>query len=335
MTTAVNERQGYFAGLAEHFGAGWNRFWFMPSDPFTLSLLRVLLGAMAIVMAATYTPDLDRLLGPEGFLPLETVTSLISQRDEQLGLGRVWRFSYFDYVGSSQELWLAHGVSLAVLIAFTLGAFSRVTSVLALGVVLSYLHRSSLVTSQFEPVLVFPMFYLCFGPSGAYLSIDAWMRRRKSNIELVVAPDSMTTIAIRFIQVHLALVYMMSVLAKMFGDVWWNGTAMWWLTLNSPERLLDFRFLGSSQVGNFVINAWSHAQVLFELAFPVLIWNRWARPLLLVIGVVLWTLMGLVTGLVSFSAMMVVASVAFIEPEQAKRLYAAVMSRHPATRTSS
>ncbi|HEX3868847.1 MAG TPA: hypothetical protein VHV77_00280 [Pirellulales bacterium] len=326
-------QKGYLSQLTQHFGEGWNRFWFLPSDPFTLSVMRVLVGLLAIALVASFTPDLDRFFGPRSFLPVETVETLVAQRHAN---EPVWQFSYLDYIRNGRELWVAHGVSLAVLAVFTLGLYSRISAIAALIVVLSYMHRAALITSQFEPVLAFLMFYLCFGPCGAYASIDAWLRRRRlrPGENDVVAPSSTATISIRLIQVHLVAVFVMSVLAKMFGDVWWNGTAVWWLTTNSPARLVDFQFLASNKAGIYVTNAWSHAQVVYELLFPVLIWNRWARPLLIVVGVVMWTLMALLTGLLGFSAAMVVASFAFVTPDEARRLCSLALARHPESRTA-
>ena len=37
-----------------------------------------------------------------------------------------------------------------------------------------------------------------------------------------------------------------------------------------------------------IVAAWSHAITLYLLAFPVLVWNRLARPLILAWGVAVW-----------------------------------------------
>ena len=34
----------YFARLADAFGQGWTRFWFTPSDPTILSVIRICVG---------------------------------------------------------------------------------------------------------------------------------------------------------------------------------------------------------------------------------------------------------------------------------------------------
>ena len=46
----------YFRTLSSRFGNGWNRFWFAPSDPMTLGVIRIFtalvaLGALSDVFA--------------------------------------------------------------------------------------------------------------------------------------------------------------------------------------------------------------------------------------------------------------------------------------------
>jgi hypothetical protein len=69
-----------------------------------------------------------------------------------------------------------------------------------------------------------------------------------------------------------------------------------------------------------LVNAWTHAIVVFELLFGILIWVRPARPLLLGLAVVAWGLLALVTGQVAFCAMMVIANMCFLPPSLGVRI---------------
>jgi hypothetical protein len=199
-----------------------------------------------------------------------------------------------------------------------------VTSVLALIVVLSYFHRAPLVTGQFEPILAMVMFYLCLGPSGRCLSIDSLLARRKAAAAGPSAVDRLAptgsfaaTVAIRLMQVHLAAIYLMMALGKLLGGnyepVWWTGDAMLWLVAKPESRLMDLTWLPQ-----YVLNAWTHLVVWTELLFPVLIWNRLARPLVLAVSTLVWASLAVATGLVPFCLMMVVANLAFV-PSSALR----------------
>jgi len=318
MVAAISE---YFSTLCDRFGQGWNRFWFTPSDPLLLSLLRVLTGALAFYVVFSYTPDLQRFFGPGGLLAVDAV--------EQLR-GDFFGWSYLSYTTTAGSLWAAHIAGLFVLALFALGLFTRITSVLSLVVLLSYIHRAPILVSEAESVLAFLMFYLCLGPSGAYLSLDGLLdrllaRRRASALpvhELAKAKSGpanswAATIAVRLVQVHLAVVYAMMFLAQLQGAVWWDGSAVWWLIGRPDSALVDFSGLHAHP---WIVNAWTHSIVAFEAAFALLAWNRLAAPLLVVIGCVVWTLLALLTGMVAFALVMMIGSLAFLPESSVRRL---------------
>src|SRR5947207_3023714 len=118
----------YFQSLCDRFGDGWNRFWFTPSDPCILGPIRFLTGLVALYLHATLTPDLVRFFGAGGWIPLDAVTQL-NGGDRPL--------SYLNFLGTPGELWTGHALAGLVLVAFTAGLFTCITSILSLLVLLS------------------------------------------------------------------------------------------------------------------------------------------------------------------------------------------------------
>jgi hypothetical protein len=325
----------YFSELCESFGDGWNRFWFRPSDPAPLCLIRIAAGLVTLYLLATYTPDLETFFGPNGLETPELLASLQAEPgrfDRQSvvhqirdSLPKQFGFSYLNFLDTPGLRKAGHFAGLTVLAMFTAGLFTRVTSVMSLLVLLSYVHGGPLLTAQVEPILAFVLLYLCLGPAGADWSLDRWLARRRHGAAPVAlqaaysspaaAPtrrSSAATISIRLIQVHLALVYAMMAIGKVSSDVWWSGSAMWWLMAKTESRLVDFTWLHGARVA---VDALTNAVMLYQIAFPILIWNRLARPLLLGLGVVVWGLLALVTGMVPFALALLIASVAFVSAE--------------------
>jgi hypothetical protein len=114
--------------------------------------------------------------------------------------------------------------------------------------------------------------------------------------------------------------YLMMGLTKLGGsDAWWGGEAVWWLIAHSESRLVDFTFL---HAWPYFLNAWTLSIVAFELLYGILIWNRLARPLLIGVSIVHWLLIGLLTGLLSYAAMMIAANLVFISPAFLRQLAA-------------
>ncbi len=101
----------YIRELTDRFGSGWNRFWFVPSDPAPLCAMRVLIGLIALYMQLTFTFDLQAFFGPGGLLPQSLNESLSYYN--RVGL------SIFHYTGSTTELWIAHWLCTAAIVLFS------------------------------------------------------------------------------------------------------------------------------------------------------------------------------------------------------------------------
>ena len=340
---------GYFKTLATEVGHGWNRFWFTPGDPFALGVMRVAAGLMSLYLLATCTPgDLDRYFGSHGMVPLEMLRSLEEQtRDgaRQMLPGQVreampreFRFSYLDHFQSTSGLMTVHILGMAVLLLFTCGLFTRITSFAALIIVLSYLHRGPMLTSQVEPILAFVLFYLCLGPAGATCSVERWRavrRRQASFADHSQPPENCSspwaTVSLRLIQVHLVLVCAMMAVGKLGGSfmgdngdyMWWNGLGMWYVIARTEQRMIDLTVLHKLPL---LVHAWSYAVMFWQAAFPILVWNRLLRPLMLGFNAVMWALLAPVIGNIPLAVMMIVASLAFVPAETLR----AVVSRRRA-----
>jgi hypothetical protein len=320
MLAAVND---YFRTLGQAFANGWNRFWFLPSDPYPLGVIRVFTGLIAIWLHVTLLPDLGRLFAAGGWLPVEVI---------QRTTGRGFPLSYLNFASSPTDLLIAHFLGLAVLMLFTLGFWTRLTSILAFVVMISNVHRAPMITSQVEPIVTMVLFYLCLGPAGASWSLDRLFARRKAiaagSFVPPVSKSFTATLSLHLMQVHLAMLYAMMGAAKLMGSAWWTGMGVWWLVARPESRLLDL-----TGMPLFLINFWTHAVVAFELGFSILIWIRLARPLLLGIAVVMWSLMAILTGQIEFSLMMLVANLCYCSPDWL-RSCSATFSRRPAGATA-
>lgn len=287
----------YFSQVAAAFGRGWTRFWFTPSDPATLCAIRLLVGLLVVYLHATLSWDLMAFFGPEGMLPAAQIAPLEADT-----------FSYLNYVSQPGALWAVHLAGLAVLLLFTAGCWTRLTSILALIVFLSDINRAPMIAGRTESVAAMLLCYLCLAPCGRRFSIDGLIGRRRGYLH--GGSSTMATIATRLIQIHLALLVGMMGLSQLSSDVWWMGTGMWTL-MARRSRLVDTTWLAAWPK---LINFWTHAVVFFELCFGVLIWVPLARPLLLASGVLVWASLALVTGDVTFALAMGIASLAFVSP---------------------
>lgn len=319
----------------------WNRFWFRPSDPTTLGLMRLCCGVLIVYVHLSYSWGLLSYVGDKGWLDLRTLDE-VRHKEQVLVLPSDWgsqpvvidqgRFiwSVFFHVTDPFWIWAFHLAVLAVMVLFTLGLWTRITSVLAWAGSLCFIHRAPTLLFGMDTMSNIVLLYLMIGPCGDVLSLDRWLARRaarrRGQPEPPVEPSVSATFATRLTQVHFCIIYLAAGTSKLLGAAWWNATA--------PSLvMLNYNFAPMSNHLYSDLMTWlvqhrplwevlSSAQVLFtfvvEIGLPFLIWQRRTRWLMMCGSVLMHTGIGLFMGLVTFSLMMLVMLLAFMPPEVVK-----------------
>ncbi|MDZ4819056.1 MAG: hypothetical protein SGJ20_08795 [Planctomycetota bacterium] len=299
----------YSQTLVQEFGRGWNRFWFTPSDGRVLGMIRILTGLSAIWWYLSYYPDLEGWFGPDGLFSVAAT--------EQFVGGRTY-FSIFDHANTLGNLWATYWIGLVFIVLATVGFYTRIFSVLAFVWVVSLLWRAPMLSRPVDDILTMLMFYLCIGSAGAQFSLDRLLRDRKTaagtspQIQVREGGSSWSTVALRLIQVHTTLILVASAIAQLRGDTWWTGVALWGFIGKPESAYVDFTWIHQYP---YLLNFLTLGFVIFELAFAILIWNRLARPLLLVLSLPVWVGIGLMSGMLSFTLLIFTAGLAFMPPE--------------------
>ena len=137
-------------------------------------------------------------------------------------------------------------------------------------------------------------------------------------------PTTSTTIAIRLIQLHLCIVYLFSGLAKLEGENWLAGTAVWWAVANYEYQSLEATWLANWPV---LVALATHATVYWELFYCFLVWNRFTRPLMLGMAFLIHGGIALYMGMITFGLIMIVANLSFISPATIRRWVDPISSR--------
>ena len=136
-------------------------------------------------------------------------------------------------------------------------------------------------------------------------------------------------LGLRLIQCHLVAIYAMSGLSKFRGDAWWTGQAAWGTLAAGEFRLFDLTWLAAYPL---LIQAMTHAALLIETAYPVLIWVRPLRPWWIAAAAAMHLGIGLTLGLVEFSLAMIVGNLAFASGPWLRSLVAGLPETQPAGR---
>jgi hypothetical protein len=287
----------------------WHRFFFTPADPTPLGLIRIIVGGLSTWSLLTLgLGDLESNLGSNGWVSPEALRFFWSDWPESHAVWSLWLLVPDRFL---TPVWVA---CLVVLIAFTLGLASRVTSILAWAIMVSSSRRVPVLYFGFDQTLLSWMLYLAFtGAGGQAFSLDRLITRRRA---LAGAGSSRTPVstvsanlALRLIQLHLCLIYAVSGLAKLQGGVWWDGGAVLMILLEPEYRVGNYLWLAAYPR---FLNFLTHATVALEVLYPVLVWVRVLRPLMLIGMVSFHVGIDLTMGLREFSLAMIAGNLAFV-----------------------
>lgn len=216
--------------------------------------------------------DLNALYGPNGIVSLATA----QQYGNQL------RFSLFDYLPNTEKVTFALAiVNLVAVLFMTLGAWTRTSIAIAFITLTSFHHRNGFILNSADSVLRIILFLLFFTHCGDVFSLD---RRRLLKKGLApTTPHEKSPWALRMIQIQFCIIYIATVLFKIKGDKWADGTAVYIAT-----RLDEFVRFELPLLNNmFIIKLFTWSTLVVEFALGTLVWIKELRYWVLLSGVLL------------------------------------------------
>ncbi len=111
---------------------------------------------------------------------------------------RIWatgsfRWSIWYHVTNPTAMYVIHFTIIGAMALFALGFWTRITSVLTWMGALFYIHRTPYVLFGMDTMMNLCLLYLMIGPSGAALSLDRWLEKRRAARELDACADRRRT----------------------------------------------------------------------------------------------------------------------------------------------
>ncbi|HVX60581.1 MAG TPA: HTTM domain-containing protein [Pirellulales bacterium] len=292
---------------------GWNRFWFTPSDPATLGLIRILAGAMLLYTHVVWSLGLEAFFGAHAWVSPAAAQQALAMQD-----GRSYAWSYWWLIESPAALWTVHIAALVVFAMLMLGLASRIVAVLAYLAAVSYVNRLPGALFGLDQINCMLAMYLMIGPSGGAYSLDRWLAARRAGTRLPPAAPSVSgNIATRLIQIHMCVIYFFAGLGKLHGESWWYGDALWGAVANLEYQSLDVTWLAAWPLTVAVL---TQVTVYWELFFCVLVWPRILRPVILSLAVPLHLGIAFFMGMITFGLAMLIGCLSFVPPSLVRRV---------------
>src|SRR5205814_10026699 len=131
--------------------------------------------------------------------------------------------------------------------------------------------------------------YMTLGDSGGAWSLDGGLAERK-RLEKPLGYASQnpatakvsTNIAVRILQIHMCVIYLYGGIAKMRGETWWDGSALWYAFASLEYQSLDMTWMAHYL---WLLALLTHVTVFWETFYCFLVWPRLTRPICLAMAI--------------------------------------------------
>lgn len=274
--------------------SGWADFWFSAIPAGNFHFVRILVGVLVLGWLTTFVGNESAYFGLSGWFDLQAYKEAV-ENPEGIPMPLTWSILYS--IGHNPTLVTAfYWTAWACALLFTLGVAVRLTAVLTWVCVASFVFNPVVDFGGDHLVLILTMYmmvgYLLYGQSREGIGWkdrilgpwDASVFSTPSSAVVQERPPSFSAnVALRLVQIHFAIVIVMSGLHKLqFGD-WWSGWALYF-PLNPPFETTDAQlrdWANNSRQNMFFVSLATYIWLAWQLAFPLFAWRRSCRWLLL------------------------------------------------------
>jgi len=280
--------------------ARWVRFWFSPIPTHSYALLRILFGLLGC----------GTLVGVSDISTFWALDGLVPAADESSIRALVLSAGLQDVAPIGLYI-----VSVAVLIAMTVGFRTGTAVTLSLAAMLAHLSWNNLPLSGAESLVTMVVFCLMWADCGSVWSVDAWLQRRTPGNSIAASPYAIAPL--RLIQCQIALLYLSTGLWKLANPLWRDGSALHYI-LNAN---VFHRFpVATSPAWEWLLTCATYVTLLWELAFAFALPFRTTRRIVLIVGVLMHLGMIATLEIGPFSLVMLSSYVAFLDPQRVAEL---------------
>ena len=207
-------------------------------------------------------------------------------------------------------------------VLFTLGWHTRTVTVIFFVLLWSLQARNPLATNGGDNLSRIILVYMIFAQVGAHWSLDAVrLRRRRLAGGRRLRERTIGTVAhnaaLLACIAQVCVLYATSSLFKVQGEMWQNGTALYYILRTADYNSWPEVTALIYQWPLVVVGA-TYAAVFVQLCLPLALVNRWAKAILLPLVLGMHIAIGLLMGLPFFSLFMVVSDLFFLNDREVR-----------------
>jgi hypothetical protein len=290
--------------------------WFeVELDPFVLGLFRVALGGLVLLFYLMIAPSWTFYYGVAGIIPI----------DRTAGPPDGWLSPIMFHVHSDGAMWVLYGISVASAILFALGIWWRVAGLWLWQMNVALILGNPFAINGEEQVMSLLLLFGLFMPLGSTFTLRQLCSRERRRAMLRDGDAPVKVWALRPLQMHLMLVYLVSLPDKMTDIAWRDGTLIYFamMAADYPRWPGIEIFAWGNAALSRVLTLYS---VMVEVAVPFLIWFRRLQVPCMLAAMSLHVGMGLlIEGVMMFNATMLVALLIFLPSRRTRLLVARLL----------
>lgn len=275
------------------------------------SLARIGFGLLLIYFYMIHYSQRDYIWGPNGLISFDNFIGILNESS-----------SFSLYALSNSELYfdIIFHVGIIAAVLFTIGYKGRFISIMNFILVFSIHERNHMILDGGDNITRIILFYLIFAQTTKHLSIDSYLAKKQNKLSVPsFYSNALHNFAILASVIQLCILYLNSAYYKVMGEVWQNGTAIYYILQVEEFSHPFFRSIISSS--DFLIVTGTYATLLIQMAFPFSLFNKKTKYIGLILVVGLHLGIAIVMGLYTFSATMIVIDLLLISNEDYRKAY--------------
>lgn len=276
------------------------------------SILRISFGLLILYMYLIHYAQRRFLWGPNG---MQNHDSL---RDQ---MTLTSNFSLYQLSDSMVYFEVIFHLGILFALLFTVGFMNRTVAVLNFLFLWSLQHANVLILDGGDNIMRIILLYLIFANTASHFSIDRTRKIGKISKPKPLS-NALHNLAVLASILQLCLMYLSSGLHKVMGEMWTNGTALYYILQVGEYTHPFFQTIISSSEIILMIGAYS--AIFIQLSFPFLLLNRYTKYLAMFNIVALHIGIAVVMGLFTFSAAMITMQLLMLSDREYQKVFAYV-----------
>lgn len=267
------------------------------------SLARISIGFLMLYMYLIHYSQRYYLWGNQGIISNEMTgsTNLYSLSNSDI---------YFNII---------YHIGILLSVLFIIGYKTRLVSIINFIFYFSLLERNPMISDGGDNILRVCLFYLLFADMSRYFSIDSKKTNQRSNSLKTKITNIFHNIACIATIIQISILYLVSGLYQIIGEMWHNGTAIYYIMqVDQFSRGILTPLISNN---TYLIVILTYLAIIIKIAFPFLLFNKYTKYfiVLCIVGFHIGIAYGM--GLITFSLTLIVLEFIVLTDQEYKTFY--------------